>query len=134
MSPCRHTEIDIIKFFDEVLEIFKNVVRRLSHNCESVYANLLLLVSTLLLHASVKLSNYFVNQPGIINERIEKMWKQIDKSLRDDWIVSHYSPRFGGDFYLLKKAQDDLKVQCWTVVVVTPINFSFMNNIKLRVL
>ena len=107
---CRPTEIDVI--FDEVLTIFKHVFKNLSR-CTPIYAKLLRLVTTLLLHASVKLSNFSVNhiaQPGIINERIEKMWKQIRKSLSDDWIVSHYSPRFGGCPYRLYNAKQDLKV------------------------
>ena len=91
-----------------MLAIFKSVVEKLSYNCEPVYANLLQLVSTLLLHASVKLSNFSVNKPEIINERIEKMWKQIHKSLLNDWFISHYSTMFGG----FKDAKDDLEVLC----------------------
>ena len=67
-------------------------------------------MATLLLHASVRLSNFSVNKPEVINERIEKMWKQIRKSLSSDWIISHYSPRFGGNPYRLKAATDDIEV------------------------
>lgn len=94
-----------------MLAIFTNVVGKLTH-CAPVYANLLQLVATLLLHASVKLSAFSVNQPEIINERIEKMWEQIRKSLLDDWFVSNYSPRFGGDPYRFIAAKDDLEVLC----------------------
>lgn len=82
-------------------------------------AELLYSLLTLLFYAMMKLSDISLIKPQFAteaNQRVERMWLQLHKSISEDWIVTYFSSTFGdpGTYSTFRYAKEDIQVYVHT--------------------
>lgn len=101
--------------FSETLKLFLLVTPKL-YSSSAINAKLLHSIVSLLLFAVAKLEGVCLNDSKLtqeIDKKVEGMWKQLHKSVSDDWIVKYFSAKFGDPYEyekIFKKSTEDIEV------------------------
>ena len=98
--------------FDEVQGLFLLLVGKKFSSPSYPNANLLHRVISLLFYTCASVRELSTEKFTSEAEQLtKKMWEQLSKSIAGDWIVCHFSPKFGDpEKGIFRKAKEDIQV------------------------